>query len=191
MRNLHHVQDHALQPALRPVPGLLEGVEVKREWKPGDVVLCRGERGIVTSSGGSSTKAEYIEFGVGKTILLGEGDNLRPLVVIDPEDEVVERLGAALASRLGWTNANGADTARADALRDVLREFANPTPPRVWTDGDVVTSLCRAYHRHDGRWWPTRPGASTPAGYRDADMEEMLENDSCAVLREQAAGVPQ
>ena len=90
-------------------------------WKPGDVALTsKGTRALL----------------VGRKWIAQDGapwsnerfpSNLRPLVVIDPEDaEQVERLAAIYARQ-----PHGAFLSDLTAeLQAALREFANPTPPK-------------------------------------------------------------
>lgn len=98
----------------------------KRDWKPGDVAMVTlpgGEQAIGVRplrndgwnhSGAFAGGADYDHIG---------DTDVRPLVVIDPEDrEQVERLhGLYLAAR---------ETTSKGDLQVALREFANPTPPK-------------------------------------------------------------
>ena len=92
-------------------------------FKPGDVVVHpkRG-RGIVTGD----HRPEYVEFSdVECEDIDYVAADLRRLVVIDPDSrEDVERLRDILLDS-GWSPERDAD-----ALDDILREFANPKPPK-------------------------------------------------------------
>lgn len=175
---------------------------MSENWKPGDLVSAyvptRSKRHPLVYLGALGGRHPWRLLDDGDVEMAGIGptnvQDVRPLipalaarrlVVIDPENEDdVTRLADALVDHHSVAYGVESDWL---SIQAALREYANPTPPRVWTDGDVVASSIRAYHRQGGAWWPTRPIASTPEGYRDADMEEMLESDSCSVLREQAA----
>lgn len=87
---------------------------MSREWKPGDVAMipfARGDvRGMYTTDGWVCSDMHY-------PAVHGYSD-LRPLVVIDPEDsEAVERHWRMAGQSL-------------PSFRAALREYANPTPPR-------------------------------------------------------------
>ena len=137
---------------------------MRREWKPGDVATSR--YGVVLCcrfSGG--------ELGWMFDDASGSPDNtpadLRPLVVIDPEDrEQVGMLAASLYAEHcafgggGVGRLSNASTSYAsgytDAVQAALREFANPTPPkcgaRLSIDyGDEgANHTCEEPKGHDG-----------------------------------------
>lgn len=122
------------------------------EWKPGTVIgYPRGEssgallvvdsRGL--ANGYDSEGYEYTRRN------LGTDPDLRPLVVIDPEDpEQVERLRISLKANYG----DGEDFGVAAALR----EFADPTPPTCRASLNVrllsgfVAASCGEPMGHEG-----------------------------------------
>jgi hypothetical protein len=134
---------------------------VKREWKPGDVALVPFDRP-------DDVPAMWMD-GRGWVLSDGRGasenfTDVRPLVVIDPEDtESVERLAA-----LWW------DEVRKDmphpgqrdkALAAALREFANPTPPKpeeptglgAVVEDDEGNRYVNALFGHDRHWVRSGP----------------------------------
>lgn len=106
---------------------------MKREWKPGDVALipfARGDiRAMFTTDGWAISDAPDVRG-------IGEFGDVRPIVVIDPEDhQQVERLVKALSTGqpligLDPTNREMVDQAWVTHTQTALREFANPTPPK-------------------------------------------------------------
>ncbi len=95
------------------------------EWKPGQIAMVRdtvcmylGQRGWEHGRDDSFAYRADI-------------DDIRPLVVIDPEDrEQVERfrdLASRFADDVPYSDGEGAYTT---AMQAALREFASPTPPR-------------------------------------------------------------
>lgn len=101
---------------------------MSREWKPGDVAVATHPirnglvRGIIDTDGRFYTTDQSC---VGISSSAFAPDNLRPLVVIDPEDlEQVEQLRVDLINS-GWI-----PDGDADALDSILRRVANPTPPK-------------------------------------------------------------
>lgn len=97
-----------------------------REWQPGDVVWIPGV-GRAMATGNRDE------------VLIGRCDhqkrhadtfvNVRPLVVIDPEDrEQAARLIALFSDQFtAWSTDGERD---ADKMQAALREFANPKPPK-------------------------------------------------------------
>lgn len=96
-----------------------------REWKPGDVVVMpgTGKRAIVTTADVRPFRTQDDVEQWGDAI---NGVEVRPLVVIDPEDrDQVERLTAALFSEIGgdWPDGYTANETQA-----ALRKFADRQP---------------------------------------------------------------
>jgi hypothetical protein len=121
---------------------------VKREWKPGDVAMVTYRLGQCTESNvcAKTDKGwDCLAPGVG-FLLHGDVIEVRPLVVIDPEDhDQVERLRSSLESMSFSLWACGAAT----CLTTALREFANPTPPKP----DEPTGLGAVVEDAEGRRW--------------------------------------
>ena len=125
------------------------------EWKAGDVGLTARGRlalrrehnpdGWIDSQGAPWSNDKFPA-------------NVRPLVVIDPEDrEQVERLVVDYLSRYDGQPAV-AQVAEIDYMQAALREFANPTPPRPdepQNDGAVVEDA------EGTRWIRTSPIVSS------------------------------
>jgi hypothetical protein len=127
-----------------------------REWKPGDVAVITsdsrhaGKRAMFCDDGGDR-QAWAVECTDGLTMHYGARE-LRPLVVIDPEDrEDVERVRDAL-----WRGGH------LDDWQAALRSLANPTPSRIGEPGTwgVVEASCvhsderREWMRHrDDNWY--------------------------------------
>ena len=99
---------------------------MSREWKPGDVAMIPFSRGEV--------RAIYRPDGwIVCDTLATDGctafTDVRPLVVIDPEDrEQMARVESAIAEACGWTRL--VDDRRVDAFQQAFRELANPKPPK-------------------------------------------------------------
>jgi hypothetical protein len=97
---------------------------VKRQWKPGDVAMgtIHGYTGLFTYRGEDEgwAQADGADDGWDGDFIL----NLRPVIVIDPEDrEQVKRLISAIPYA----------ALRADVVertQAALRELANPRPPK-------------------------------------------------------------
>lgn len=130
---------------------------MSENFKPGDVIVRAGARGIVTTSGlQGEAGAAYVEFGDGNTLIMGEVGDARRLVVIDPEDrEQVERL---LANYHGWRWARERSEASIGDMQTSLREFANPTPPKP----DEPTGLGAVVEDADGAKWVRARDESYP-----------------------------
>lgn len=97
-----------------------------REFKPGDVAMVNGR--VCIRKSGDWANGEGWEHGDRLAFRFADHEalDIRPLVVIDPEDaEQVRALANLIVSRVelgGWpTNLD---------LADALREFAHPTPPK-------------------------------------------------------------
>ena len=107
------------------------------EWRDGDVAAIEFMRGVERGmwldgqwivTGGRASSAHY---------------DVRPLVVIDPEDrEQVGRLTDAIYR-------HGEPEVYVDKLQAALREFANPKPPKP----DEPTGLGAVVIAGDGRPW--------------------------------------
>ena len=102
-----------------------------REWKPGDVARVRygavDEVALVRHRPAACHALEfaYVSNGFDMVDDLPPNADVRPLVVIDPEDaEQVERLWRA------WTTHAPDYRLAQDNMQAALREFANPTPPK-------------------------------------------------------------
>jgi len=113
---------------------------MSREWKPGDVAMSKGHV-IFRAELVTGEPRWHDKFGV-----LGSDDTwpttsqIRPLVVIDPEDrEQVERLadafGRASSPAIGWTT----------QMQAALREFADPKPPIIEPQGLGAVVEASAY----------------------------------------------
>jgi hypothetical protein len=103
-------------------------------WKPGAVALVNDVTNpdapwkaatCVSAARPGEREAEWVLHDTGGRVW-GSVSAARPLVVIDPEDaEAVERLVSLMTTAevmKGYSFADG--------VRDALREFANPTPPK-------------------------------------------------------------
>lgn len=113
----------------------------ERQWKPGDVALVNGR--VCLKSG---TKWEHGDERAFPYVAHDSTLNIRPLVVIDPEDrEQVERLTGALV----YGGAGKNDDNHWREVQAALREFANPTPPKP----DEPTGWLAAVEDGDGRRW--------------------------------------
>lgn len=125
-----------------------------REWKPGDVgasrygVVFYTERGWFFDDGSGPNGPEEKFY---------PPRDLRPLVVIDPEDrEQVERLTSALKL---WRLKNIECLADEQEVTDVqaaLREFANPTPPKP----EEPTGLGAVVEDAEGERWVRKGNSS-------------------------------
>lgn len=92
---------------------------MSRAWKPGDVAM------VTATNRGNHYRAyfdgEMWREAASPSFCLIEPTDIRPLVVIDPEDrDQVKRLYDGYYSICGGI----------DAMQAALREFANPTPPK-------------------------------------------------------------
>lgn len=113
------------------------------DWKPGDVALVRNEYGVwnrailqVRPDG------HRWVYGVAWSDI-AEDHEVHPLVVIDPEDaDSLERLRSDLIDS-GWIPQGDAD-----ALDNILRHFANPTP-RI----EEPTAIGATVTDSDGEMW--------------------------------------
>lgn len=160
---------------------------MSRDWKPGDVYLAKYEgeapKLFMRIKAFGKDQYEWKSSERTKSWDFGAAQWFRPLVVIDPEDrEQVERLTdlmwarGLLGSGVGGRCTPAVEVTEAQAA---LREFANPTPPRmdepaVW---GVVEASCvhtdkrMKWMRHeDGNWWPF-------VNYNDGDERRPLPDD--------------
>jgi hypothetical protein len=135
------------------------------EWKPGDVAEIRVPKSSapgyrVTERGYTSLRAVFNASGGWSALenpdyFWGKGyafhdDYPRPLVVIDPENrEQVERLESLYLA----DKHDDCDDVT-DCMQAALREFANPTPPRIEEPGTwgVVEAAC-VHDDHTRRRW--------------------------------------
>lgn len=138
---------------------------MKREFKPGDVAMSR--YGRVFYSGNESRGSWTFDDGSGgfdedfRSLRPNEPTDVRPLVVIDPEDrEQVETVRDRLFDAIEDQNPGRYDFpcgVFGNALQAALREFANSTPPKCrssvefrYGDGVPTTSACTLDDGHDG-----------------------------------------
>lgn len=103
---------------------------MEREVQPGDVamVALSGETYLAFYD---AFNEAWVSAKSGRLYPNGLAE-IRPLVVIDPEDrEQVERVDARWAELMGWiVNDSISVNKRRDHMQTALREFANPTPPK-------------------------------------------------------------
>ena len=135
-----------------------------REWQPGDVALVTVdgvERPAVRSADGRKWIVEPQPSASRRVT-----ESARALVVIDPEDED-DRLRLANALH----RAADAPLIRTDRIAYALREFVDPTPPRIDEPGTwgVVKASCphsdtrrEWVHHPDGNWWPAFDYSTVP-----------------------------
>lgn len=141
------------------------------EYKAGDVVLHpKYGRGIVQQG-----FAQWVEWPTltGAKKLDEVADDLRRLVVIDPEDrEQVERLAQAYLDKFGSGNSVAAI---ANQMQAALREFVKPTPEPLTEPTDLAARVVDK----DGDTW-ARIGdqwVSVVDGYRVIDTwAQMIED---------------
>lgn len=167
---------------------------MKRDWKPGDMVMVEGKAALrVDGSYVSSKRGPHWawEHGGFTTLPLGP---IRPLVVIDPEDrEQLERLEALilrLRCRCGrlwlqesplceWHKSRHDRAVESrtegsfEGLADALREFADPKPPKP----EEPTGLGAVVEDETGRRWVRintgdHPWVLTPEGPLGSNCEE-------------------
>lgn len=114
-----------------------------------------------------------------------------PVVVIDPGDrDHAEVLRDLYEKNLRAYGHQGLPS-DLDPLMDALREYADPTPPSRWSNGDVIQAVTTnlVWSRTDGVWYPSAGGNSRVTA-TDAEFDAWLTNGSkLRVLREQKAGV--
>jgi hypothetical protein len=129
-------------------------------WRGKGQIAFRTQRGSITgwcALDGTDTRG-LDDFEVG---------NIRPLVVIDPEDpDAVERLAALLWPH--YDDASMAHLRKSEVTADALREFANPKPPRPAEPmglGAVVEDA-------DGRLWVRAGHSHTDPNWRVAGSDE-------------------
>jgi hypothetical protein len=146
---------------------------MKRDWKPepGDMIV--GEGGVPFLVVVSDPLRAIDEDG--NDWYVNTIDGARPLVVIDPEDrEQVKEIARLSALPIAWT-----------ALRDALREFASPTPPKPDEPqglGAVVeddsglrwTRVEPAEQFSHNPWYPALDIEVQPQEYRNIDVVRVL-----------------
>lgn len=109
-------------------------MSAQREWKPGDVAWARytdssgGEIALRTQTGWMGTRGGMPEGTM-------EAYDLRPLVVIDPDDReqmehLLEAHNKAEQDAACKGGECGSGSCWIDIMQAALREFANPTPPK-------------------------------------------------------------
>lgn len=147
-----------------------------REWKPGDLAM-------VTCSDGQERRALFGQFWIDDsgvwvfrdgTRRNADESQARPLVVIDPEDrERVERLTKAIDSAGVFT---GLTVGNVSKMQTALREFANPTPPRIDEPGTwgVVEASC--VHSSKRREWVKFPSGNWHSIRDFENAREDIEN---------------
>lgn len=160
---------------------------MSREWKPGDVAMLAfstGELAIGVRNGPEQTPGwgHSGAFGGGSAYDgIGGVDDVRPLVVIDPEDREAVGRFAELIENCGDENhctqyPCGSMTCWVDRIADALREFANPKPPKP----KEPTGLGAVVEDSDGRRWVHLSGRwhhdplAHSARYSDIDAVRVL-----------------
>lgn len=126
------------------------------DFEPGDLAVIRwrhdesaGTTRAVRDRKGWTSLDETVGF-----ILSGDVIDGRPLLVIDPEDRgQVERLTSVMMSN-GWS---GIDAEPPDDMQRVLREFANPMPPKP---AEPTNYLAVAQTSDDKRYWRWSAGVA-------------------------------
>lgn len=151
-----------------------------REWKPGNVaksrygVVFKTERGWIFDDGSGPNGPETESY---------PPADLRPLVVIDPEDreqvgQLADLFDGAVDGGSGWTG----------AMQAALREFANLTPPKpeeptghlaVVEDVDGVRWVNWRDPRdgavaHDRHWQSSEMDAEKWCNYSDINVVRVL-----------------
>jgi hypothetical protein len=129
----------------------------RREWKPGDVALVQNEHGVWNTAICQLTppngECRWV-YGVAFTSVPPTAE-ARPLVVVDPDDrDQVERLVSAYAAHYPKVVTGlpfGTDPSPwfVESMQTVLREFANPTPPKP----EEPTGLGAVVEDSEGRLW--------------------------------------
>lgn len=128
---------------------------MKRDWKPGDVVII--------SPRTKPTVAIYVQAGEvsdGPAFVAASGDEFnpdawpdaRPVVVIDTDD----REAAARLLELYFGNARG--DIEVVRMQKALREFASPTPPKPVVTPDMVAAMREQVRldREQSAYWNER-----------------------------------
>jgi hypothetical protein len=153
---------------------------MSREWKPGDVAALGELRCFYYLPG--REEGRWVSADEGNVLPRGVAE-LRPLVVIDPEDpEQVERLSEVIRDA---EKECGQDFWEYDqtALKLALREFADPKPPKP----DEPTGLGAVVEDAEGDLW-VRCDAEDHGSWRrandDALWRDYLSIDAVRVLSE-------
>lgn len=134
-----------------------------REWKPGEVAMVGNrydtgdwKRGVCVQGGALPEAVWLLDTGLR---VWGSVHQVRPLVVIDPEDaETVRRL----ADLMPWA-LHSEDTPR---LQAALRELADPKPPKP----DEPTGIGAVVVDRDGVTWVRASRRTTVNHWRCADV---------------------
>lgn len=117
-------------------------------------------------------------------------NNVRPLVVIDPEDrEAVERLLEFLHRAEDSAHPAaycGSFTCRTDSLREALREFANPKPPKP----DEPLGLGAVVEDVVGNRWVRTIEAHIPWYLNDSGGDVWRDYDAILAVKVLSEGVP-
>jgi hypothetical protein len=126
---------------------------MSREWQPGDVAMIRHVTGkwsrMMLQPSGRWACSRGPE---ATTHAVSAEDDVRPLVVIDPEDrEAVERLLSLFFPGWAHVKENGSEIVGIDIARmqAALREFADPKPPKP----EEPTGLYAVVEDTESREW--------------------------------------
>lgn len=148
-----------------------------REWKPGDVAMVTARDLTQPAVRGASTGWYW------PGDFLGDRDvtDVRPLVVIDPEDgDAVERMNSLYYAK------RAAGLAQLTAMQAALREFANPAPPKP----EEPTGLGAVVEDERGTRWVRSPDTDYPdAPWASAEFYPRPWSEINAV-RKLSEGVP-
>lgn len=129
---------------------------MSREWKPGDVAMFTIQGAPLLAM--RDNKGSWSGWRAGLSWVGRRWDGKhgqRPVVVIDPDDrEQVERLVSAFYVQDTWSERQRDSAA---VMQDILREFANPSPPKCgalltmeFSDGKGIQYACDEDEGHDG-----------------------------------------
>ena len=156
-----------------------------REWKPGDVAAAKhplsdGDvRGIIDTDGRFYT-TDLTCRGISSSAFALS--NLRPLVVVDPEDrEQVERLAAAIVTPEGRIEPSMERFV--DRIADALRSLLAPPKPDEPTglgavvedaDGTLWTRFSRPVGCDDGAHWAHETATQGNRAYADITAVRVL-----------------
>lgn len=111
-----------------------------RDWQPGDPAMLRLEAETEIRV----TRTPYDDWIGAKGTHYDPGLPARPLAVLDPEGEDIERLADVLTDLSGRFFGE----LRKEVLRNALRVLANPTPPIEEPTGAGAT-----VEDESGDWW--------------------------------------
>lgn len=151
-----------------------------REWKPGDLISVPFSRGRIRAfvQPGCGAHTEHGEYWTSRSV--EAFDMVRPLVVIDPESrEDVERLARGYVKT--WLGPReGVSPETVGQMQAALREYANPTPPRL----EEPTGLGAVVEDAEGgRWirrdvhaapWANAAGNAFPVTWASIDAVHVL-----------------